>query len=138
MENNVLAVIRGSAVNQMEKVKGFTAPNGPAQQAVVSKALTQAGLTPAAIDYIECHGTGTPLGDPIEVQSLGAIFEEGRAADQPLLLGSVKSNIGHTEGAGRYIAGVIKTILSFQHDYIPKSLHSEQLNSHISWEDLPG
>ena len=134
--DEVLAVIRGSAVNQDGKSQGFTAPNGPAQQAVVSKALAQAGLAPAAIDYIECHGTGTPLGDPIEVQSLGAIFEEGRATDQPLLLGSVKSNIGHTEGAAG-IAGVIKTILSFQHDYIPKSLHSEQLNSHIPWEDLP-
>ena len=134
--DEVLAVIRGSAVNQDGKSQGFTAPNGPAQQAVVSKALTQAGLAPAAIDYVECHGTGTPLGDPIEVQSLGAIFEERRGEDQPLLLGSVKSNIGHTEGAAG-IAGVIKTILSFQHNYIPKSLHSEDLNKHIPWEELP-
>lgn len=134
--DNILAVIRGTAVNQDGKSQGFTAPNGPSQQAVIQKALAQAHIHPSEVDYIECHGTGTPLGDPIEVQSLGAVFEEDRPEEKPLILGSVKSNIGHTEGAAG-IAGVIKTILSFQHKSIPKSLHTETLNALIPWTELP-
>ena len=134
--DKVLAVIRGTAVNQDGKSQGFTAPNGPSQQAVIKKALDQAGITPDQIDYIECHGTGTPLGDPIEVQSIGSMLEENRPENRPVILGSVKSNIGHTEGAAG-IAGVIKTVLSLQHEEIPQTLHAAQLNSAIDWEELP-
>ena len=134
--DTILAVIRGTAVNQDGKSQGFTAPNGPSQQAVIKKALDQAGLTPDQIDYIECHGTGTPLGDPIEVQSIGSVLETNRPENRPVILGSVKSNIGHTEGAAG-IAGVIKTVLSLQNEEIPQTLHAENLNSAIDWEELP-
>ena len=90
--DRILAVVRGSAVNQDGRSGGLTAPNGPAQEAVIRAALTAAGLAPAAIGYIETHGTGTPLGDPIEVGALGAVFGPGRAARQPLAIGSVKTN----------------------------------------------
>src|SRR6185369_3426378 len=89
----ILAVIRGSAVNQDGRSQGLTAPNGPSQQAVIRRALAQAGVSPAEVGYIECHGTGTPLGDPIEVQALGAVLGEGRAPDRPVVIGSVKSNV---------------------------------------------
>ena len=133
--DTVLAVIRGTAVNQDGKSQGFTAPNGPSQQAVIKKALDQAGITPDQIDYIECHGTGTPLGDPIEVQSIGSVLEENRPENRPVILGSVKSNIGHTEGAAG-IAGVIKTVLSLQHEEIPQTLHAAQLNSAYRLEGI--
>ncbi len=131
--DNVLALIRGSAINQDGKSQGFTAPNGPSQQEVIRKALQQADLKPEDIDYLECHGTGTSLGDPIEVQSIGEVYKQNT---RPVVLGSIKSNIGHTEAAAG-IAGVIKTVLSMQHGMIPKSLHSEELNEKIDWEAYP-
>src|SRR6185312_12470844 len=95
--DRILAVIRGTAVNQDGASNGLTAPNGLAQQAVLRRALEDAGLAPPDIDYVEAHGTGTSLGDPIEVAALAAVYGQSRQAHAPLLVGSVKTNIGHTE-----------------------------------------
>ena len=132
----ILAVIRGSAVNQDGRSQGLAAPNGPAQEAVIRQALAQAGVSPASIGYVETHGTGTPLGDPIEVQALGAVLGEGRAAEDPLRIGSVKTNIGHTESAAG-VAGLIKVVLALSHARIPRSLHFTEPNPHIAWSELP-
>ncbi len=132
----ILAVIRGSAVNQDGRSQGLTAPNGPSQQAVIRKALEQAGVAPADVGYVECHGTGTTLGDPIEVQALGTVLAEGRDPQRPIVIGSVKSNMGHTQAAAG-VAGIIKTILSFAHERIPKSLHFDVPSPHIPWAELP-
>ncbi|UQX09688.1 type I polyketide synthase [Candidatus Mycobacterium methanotrophicum] len=121
----VLAVVRGSAVNQDGPSSGQTVPSGPAQQAVVRAALAAARLQPSEIDYIEAHGTGTALGDPVELGALSSIFGE-RNGSAPLVLGSVKTNVGHLESAAG-IAGFIKTVLSVQHGYIPRHLHFKQL-----------
>ncbi|NEP61535.1 MAG: AMP-binding protein, partial [Symploca sp. SIO2G7] len=134
--DNVLALIKGTAVNQDGRSNGLTAPNGPAQQAVISQALANAGIEPAAISYCEAHGTGTSLGDPIEVNSLKEVLMEGRSLEQPCWLGSVKTNIGHLEAAAG-IAGLIKVVLSLQHGKIPPNLHLQQLNPHIDLENTP-
>ena len=134
--DRILAVVRGSAVNQDGRSGGLTAPNGPAQEAVIRAALAAAGVAPAAIGYIEAHGTGTPLGDPIEVGALGAVFGPGRAARQPLAIGSVKTNLGHLEAAAG-VAGVIKVILALQRGAIPPNLHFHAGNPHIDWAALP-
>lgn len=132
--NRILALVRGSAINQDGKTNGLAAPNGNAQQAVIRQALKDAGLSASAVEYIEAHGTGTILGDPIEVEALGAVFGPGRQA--PLRLGAVKTNIGHLEPAAG-VAGLIKIILSLLHAEIPQNLHFEQPNPHIAWENLP-
>lgn len=131
--DTILAVIKGTAVNQDGESNGLTAPNALAQQEVLQRALDQAALTPAQVDYIEAHGTGTALGDPIEVRALSLVFKE---RTDKLLIGSVKSNIGHLQAAAG-IAGVIKVILSLQQGQIPASLHCQTPNAHIPWDDIP-
>ena len=131
----ILALIRGSAINQDGRSSGLTVPNGPAQQLVIRDALKNAGFQPSQVSYIEAHGTGTSLGDPIEVDALGDVFGE-RAEDDPLWIGSVKSNMGHLESAAG-IAGLIKTILCLQNKELPRSLHFDSPNPNIAWQTLP-
>ncbi|MBV9638644.1 MAG: polyketide synthase, partial [Mycobacteriaceae bacterium] len=128
--DRVLAVVRGSAVNQDGASSGQTVPNGPAQQALLRQALGASRLQPADIDYIEAHGTGTALGDPIELDALSQIFSD-RNGSAPLVLGSVKTNLGHLESAAG-IAGFIKTVLSVQRGYIPRHLNFQRLTPHAS------
>jgi acyl transferase domain-containing protein len=132
--DSILALIRGSAANHDGRTSGLTVPNGPAQQAVIREALGNSGVTPEQVSYIEAHGTGTSLGDPIEVGALGAVFSLDRQS--PLLIGSVKTNIGHLEGAAG-IAGLIKVVLALQHQQIPPHLNFQQPNPQIDWENLP-
>ncbi|MFK0106991.1 beta-ketoacyl synthase N-terminal-like domain-containing protein [Streptomyces sp. NPDC091217] len=126
--DRVLAVIRATAVNSDGRSNGLLAPNPAAQQALLTAAYARAGLTPAQVDYVEAHGTGTPLGDPIEAGALGAVLGRDRDPDQPLLLGSVKGNLGHLESAAG-IAGLVKTVLALHHDAIPASLHCAEGSS---------
>lgn len=134
--DDVVAIIRGSAINHDGRSSGLTAPNGPSQVAVIRHALEQAGLEAADVGYIETHGTGTSLGDPIEVQALAEVFAPGRATDKPLLIGSVKGNLGHLEAAAG-IAGLIKVALCLRHRAIPQSLHFETPNPRIAWDRIP-
>jgi len=129
--DSIVAVIRGSAVNHDGRTTGLTVPNGPAQQAVMREALQRAGLQPHEVSYIEAHGTGTALGDPIEMGALQAVFAPGRA--RPLYVGSVKTNFGHSESAAG-VAGVIKAALMLRHKQLPRHLHFHTPNALIDWE----
>ncbi|MBO3462772.1 aminotransferase class III-fold pyridoxal phosphate-dependent enzyme [Aetokthonos hydrillicola Thurmond2011] len=132
----IYAVIRGSAVNQDGRSNGLTAPNPHAQEAVLRLAYRQAGVSPGQVQYIEAHGTGTKLGDPIEIKALGKILAEDRPPGQYCTVGSVKTNIGHAETAAG-IAGLIKVALSLQHRQIPPSLHFQEPNPYIPFDKLP-
>ncbi|WP_198161787.1 type I polyketide synthase [Sphingomonas sp. TDK1] len=134
--DDILGVIHGSAVNQDGASGGLTVPNGPAQQALIGQALARAGIAAADIGYLEAHGTGTALGDPIEVTAAGQALGDGRPSGQKLLLGSVKRNIGHLEAAAG-VAGLIKTILSMRHGIIPGHPGLGTLNPRIAWDRLP-
>ncbi|CDO89681.1 polyketide synthase [Mycobacterium triplex] len=134
--DRVLAVIPGSSVNQDGASSGLTVPNGGAQQRLIGAALARAGLAGSDVDYLEAHGTGTPLGDPIEVQAAAAAYGGARDPNRPLLMGSVKTNIGHTESASG-AAGLIKVVLSLQHELLPQSLHFDTPSPHIPWDSLP-
>jgi len=134
--DRVLAVIRGSALNQDGPSSGLTAPNGPAQEAVIREALSRAGIAPREVGFIEAHGTGTQLGDPLEVSALGGVFGADRDADHPLLIGSVKTNIGHLEAAAG-VTGLIKLVLALQHGQIPAHLHFTEPSPHIAWTEWP-
>ena len=134
--NRILGVLLGSAVNQDGASAGFTVPNGPAQERVIREALARAGVEPGTVDYLEAHGTGTELGDPIEVRAAASVYGEGREAERPLLLGSVKTNVGHLEAAAG-VAGVVKVLLAMRHGVIPRHLHFEAPNPKLDWDSLP-
>jgi iturin family lipopeptide synthetase A len=134
--DRVMAVIRGSAVNHDGSSSGLTVPNQLAQEELIRQALKNSKVEPAQVSYIEAHGTGTSLGDPIEVLALSSVFCQNRPQDNPLVIGSVKTNMGHLEAAAG-IAGLIKVVLALQHQEIPPHLHYQQPNPHIPWNELP-
>ena len=134
--DRIWGVIRGSAVNQNGASAGPTVPNGPVQERVIKEALSRSGVSPADVDYLEAHGSGSELGDTIEVQSAAAVYGQGREAEHPLLIGSVKTNIGHLEPAAG-VAGLIKVILAMNQGVIPRHLHFREPNPNLDWDRLP-
>jgi len=129
--DRIVAIIRGSAINQDGRSSSLTAPNGPSQQSVIRSALQNAGVEAQDVDWVETHGTGTPLGDPIEVQSLAAVYGAARGKQNPLTISAVKTNIGHLESAAA-VSSVIKAALSLQHEHIPAHLHFRKFNPHMA------
>jgi acyl transferase domain-containing protein/thioesterase domain-containing protein len=132
----IYAVIRGSAVNQDGRSNGLTAPNPQAQTALLEAAYACAGVSPSSIDYVEVHGTGTLIGDALELKALGSVLGNGRLSEQRCAIGSVKTNIGHTEAASG-IASLIKVALALKHQQIPAHLHFQTPNPYLSFEQLP-
>ncbi|MFE0135410.1 type I polyketide synthase, partial [Streptomyces sp. NPDC059037] len=133
--DHILGVVRGTAVNHDGRSSGLTVPNPAAQQDMLRAAIAQAGVEPHQVDYVEAHGTGTSLGDPIELRALDAVLGRGRADDASLLVGTVKTNIGHLEPAAG-VAGLVKLVLALQHGEIPPSLHFNEPNPNIAWDRL--
>ena len=134
--DRIWGVVRGSAVNHNGTSAALTVPNGPAQEQVIDEALSRAGVAPSEVDYLEAHGTGSELGDPMEVQAAASVLGREREADRPLLMGSVKTNIGHLEAAAG-IAGIIKAVLAMRHGVIPRHLHFDAPSPHVDWDRLP-
>ena len=134
--DRIWGVVRGSAVNHNGTSAGLTVPNGPAQESAIEEALSRAGVAPAGVDYLEAHGTASGLGDPIEVRAAAAVYGKGRDAARPLLIGTVKTNIGHLEAAAG-VAGIIKVVLAMHRGVIPKHLHFDAPNPHLDWDRLP-
>ena len=134
--DRIWGVLRGSAINQNGASAGLTVPNGPAQERVLEEALARAGVDPADVDYLEAHGAGSALGDPIEVRAAATVYGRGRDPDRPLVLGSVKANIGHTEWAAG-MASLIKTVLAMQQRRIPRQLHFKTPTPELDWDRLP-
>ena len=134
--DDVVAVIHGTAVNQDGRSSGLTVPSGSAQVNVIQEALGVAGLQPGDMSYVEAHGTGTSLGDPIEVRALNEAYCGDRKLARPLLVGSVKTNIGHMESAAG-IGGVMKAVLAIRHGKIPPHLHLKNRNQDVAWAGMP-
>lgn len=134
--DNILAIVKGTAVNQDGRSNGFTAPNVKAQERLLKKALSDAQLNPEQIAFIEAHGTGTKIGDPIEMEAIAETFASSKTKNQPLYVGSVKTNIGHSEGVAG-VAGMMKAVLCIQNKTIPKNLHFDTPNELIDWKNLP-
>jgi acyl transferase domain-containing protein/acyl carrier protein len=133
--DNILAVIRGSAVNHNGRSSSLIAPNGLSQQAAIRGALENGGIDPTSVNYVEVQGTSTALGEPIEVEALAAVYSKNRPSDRPLIISSVKTNIGHLEAAAG-IASLIKVVMALQHGEIPPHLHFKQPNPYIDWDKL--
>ena len=134
--DRIWAVVRGSAVNHNGSTAALTVPNGPAQERVIEEALSRAGVSPAEVDYLEANSVGSDLGDPIEIQAAAAVYGRERDPKSPLLIGSVKTNIGHLEAASG-VAGLIKTILAMNEGRIPRQLHFRNPNPHVDWDGIP-
>ena len=134
--DRIWAVVRGTAVNHGGASVGLTVPNEPALVQVMEAALSDAGVSPEDVDYLEAHGTGTAVGDPIEINAVADVYSRGRDADQPLLVGSVKTNIGHLECAAG-IAGLIKAVMALERGVIPRHLHFNDPNPSLDWDSLP-
>ena len=134
--DRIWGVVRGTAVNQNGAGLGITVPNGRAQERVMSEALARAGIAPSDLDYLEAHGPATQMGDPIELRAVANVYGQAREPERPLLVGSVKTNVGHLEAAAG-VAGLIKTVLAMNRGVIPPHLHLETPTPEIDWERLP-